>query len=523
MNSKNYSTREEYHIGLELENKCFTMTIKVLNSAIEVMEEKPIEDILKSSKYKLLREVVDLKNYTNNNKRLDVGDAVGVFTKYYYDYYNKDKKDKKDEKGKRGNDGYDKRMMLITNNVNTKEWEDIDGKQFNATSVRTNLRNGRAELAETADQLRDDRNKYHGHPDNDATEDASDFVLPPLHELRRWPIHIIDFIDAFIKQIEDVNKYVEGYSLKYKGIFDKYKEDVNRFIDEAHFDVSKEEHIDYDFKGEKYSISSNPGCMFSNLLRNMVLEWEDGINTIYYNVSEFDKIVELYYSNNTSVIGCYKRVLDRLKSEKRDSEKVNYYFLDVINTINPYVEKIYWDGNSYSESYFASLVLYPLIRHINQNSLEAKKDALIRQINNMAEKPQKKSIQIDVFMLAECSILSHYYELKKDDKGKDLSLKFEAAINELKVTVDSSEDSISARLYKTVNMASLELIEHMKGTITYLLPLISSDSNNLTIFNSIDDFKYFIDEYIKEHPIEQSAKLIKIINNDDNFKYFQNR
>ncbi len=402
-----------------------------------------------------------------------------------------------------------------------------DYKRYNnkKETLQNKIQTNKNRLEDRCEQITKCRNKYYAHS-----------VNPPIGKLYEWSQRLIDYLEVFMDDINLFEDYISDSTAHIVKIND-YIQQLELFQSQCHGQAPSDDAVEFEFCKKRYSISNDIECDFSILLLDMLKEWEKGIDRVYYDNSDkieekqFEYMVQKYYANDSQKRLIYARKLDNLRRvEREDKDIIDALYLDLMNSIFPQSEddkmdNIYWQGERYSESHFASIVLQSLIRHTNNNSLDAKKKMVINQITKLKEGRVSKynSIRINIIEFCKAGVLSNYYGEKNDLIGKKLAEEFEKKLVYLWSEYEEKEDIEDVLFDDLTRKTIWKLIEHMKdGKVTYILPIIEKD-RGLVIFESINELQEYIMDYIIHNSLEDSARMVQVIRNDNNYLYFAER
>lgn len=358
--------------------------------------------------------------------------------------------------------------------------------------------------------------------------------FPKNKDLLEWAKVLGEYMETFLEYLKLVGVSNVDEDTLFDGYDDELEEVYTRIVELFHKASQDKDAIKFEFNCKPYHVSKNPDCDFALLVSDMLENWDVGMSRICNDKEDdFRKLLKLYYHDNSYKVDKYediKRDLVKYYQEKK-IKFANAYYCKLMNTIYPLDEgdslDFYWCGKRYSESYFASLVLQTIIRHTGRYTFDAKMNCLVEQIDKLkkGEVSKANKIEINVFFLAEAKVLSNYYELQGDKEGKAKAEKFEKSLVKFYFDYYKDKDKLSATDHKEsyddlTGSSTWDLLAYMKDNITYMLPYYDRDLGSRNTFDSMESLKEYIKEYLVNHSIEESAKRMRAIYDDNSFKCF---
>ena len=288
--------------------------------------------------------------------------------------------------------------------------------------------------------------------------------------------------------------------------------------------ASKENYKEFRFGKNTYKVAKDDKDDFALLIPDMARSWDRGISYLKKERTSnlFRDILEEYFDDYDMVMDFDDKFGEFVKTKDKSVEE-SVLYMSLLYQIYPKLQGIYWKGIMYSESYFASLVLQVLTRHPNKFSLEDKRDTLKYRISNLVQwneiSENQKGIGIDLILLCKEHILTKYFEGQNDFEGVSYAKKFESIILECK------DDMFIELNYDEVILAILTLTAHMKGRVTYMLPIESKDvkegKSPYKTFKKPEEFrKYFIRFISEAEDIGEVARFVHCVKDDNNLKWF---
>ena len=398
-------------------------------------------------------------------------------------------------------------------------------------------------------------------------------ILDYLRDARNDEVHSIEDgnmgdIYMWIRQIMKYLECFSGYRMQILSEYDKRygkPSDVKR-LDNCYTNASdlkekcfasKENYKEFRFGVNRYKVARDDKEDFDLLIPDMARNWDNGIKYLKKEkqYKDFISILEEYYDNYDDVMEFEDINMHFQKTSNGSVEELHAY-MSLLYYLYPQLSGIYWRGNLYSESYFASLVLQIITRHTERFSLEKKKDVLKRNICflrewNSLDAEQRKGIGIDIYLLCKYSFLSNYYKAKNDSKGVNYAATFENHILSLvkegseriiqkaceqrsKTSDKDSRKTIEDRCknecinveyldeyYDDIIRDTLILTSYMKGKVTYLLP-IYNENEAPKVFKTKEEFQSYFIKYIGEEgrTLNEVYDFVEKIQNDNNLKWF---
>ncbi len=364
--------------------------------------------------------------------------------------------------------------------------------------------------------LRDTRNDERGH---DTERADMGIIYNWIHQLMRY-------LDCFTSYRMNVLRY---YDSNYG------KKDDRVRLDDLYTKASdlkdkcfaskenKENYTEFRFGRNIYKISKDEAdkADFGLLLSDMARNWYRGIQYLKNRTSSdsFHKFLEAYCENYDDVLD-YEEKHQAFMLTAKDSNDESIQYMSIIYSLYP-IQGLYCKEKIYSDSRFSSRVLQTITRHNGRFSLAEKKDTLkfrIDQFEKWNETDEKhKGIGINLISLCKEGILYQYFKGKKDSEGMNKAKAFETEI------LSSCEDSYIEENYDKVIKATLMLITHMKGSTTYMLPILEEldgDKKYIT-FKTPDEFRdYFRNRLKKADSISDISNFVHCIQDDNNLKWF---
>lgn len=362
--------------------------------------------------------------------------------------------------------------------------------------------------------LGDSRNKDFVH----AIERAN------MGDIYMWIRQMMKYLDCFSGYRMQV---LSEYDCQYGRVEDQVKLDEcytkASELKEQCF-ASKENYKEFRFGRNTYKVAKDDKDDFDLLIPDMARSWDRGISYLKKERTSnaFHIILEEYFDDYDMVMDFDEKYEEFIKTKDKSIEESMLY-MSLLYQIYPKLPGIYWKGIMYSESYFASLVLQVLTRHPNKFSLEEKRETLKHRINNLCEwnetNEKQKGIGIDLILLCREHVLTKYFDGQNDSQGVSYAKSFESTILECK------NDEFIETYYDEVILAILTLTAYMKGRVTYMLPIPSKDveegKSPFKIFKKPDEFrKYFISFISEAKDIEEVARFVHSVKDDNNLKWF---
>ena len=287
---------------------------------------------------------------------------------------------------------------------------------------------------------------------------------------------------------------------------------------------SKENYKEFRFGKNTYKVAKDDKDDFELLIPDMARSWERGISYLKKERAgnAFHEFLEAYFEDYDMVIDFDEKYDEFIRTENK-SIRESLLYMSILYLLYPKLAGIYWKGVMYSESSFASVVLQVLTRHPNVFSFEEKKKTLLYRINNLQEwnetSEKQKGIGIDLVGVCQQHILSNYYNGQGDLEGAEYAKKFELRVLECKNIdyVDKHYDEIIEDI--------LILTKHMKGRVTYMLPIPDKDIKDgratFKVFRKPDEFREYFNRFIHEASnMDEIAEFVHCVWDDNNFKWF---
>lgn len=407
------------------------------------------------------------------------------------------------------------------------------------------------------DELRRERNSNVGH-----------FVdIVNAGELYIWIKTFLKCMDTFADRIQKLSIYDTGFNIPSDvEVLESFKAQASKYIEQC-FSSYDSGYAEFRFGKTKYSsipaktvaeieakISTEQSSLVQNdlnsLLADMAQNWKNGIRYILNQDSKdsFFQFLKASVDDYDIILDC----VDIVNEVKKSNENIKY--AELLYKIPSSLSGIYWEGNRYSESYFASLVLQTLTRHQNIHNLYDKIKTFNHRINHLEEwtSDNIKQKGIGISGKDALNLLKFYYRHKQDENGSSYvessidavknwqnyirnDLKMEEGIPEhTNLSPYLSEKTIieapeTRELYDNAVNSILNLIWYMKGKkLTYILPL-SNPEDKPRIFQTPKDFRSFFRSEIlqKQEGDEDDRKyldrifdFIKLIKDDNNLIMF---
>lgn len=343
-----------------------------------------------------------------------------------------------------------------------------------------------------------------------------------MGDIYMWIRQMMKYLDCF-----------SGYRMQVLSKYDKQygKPEDQRKLDECYTKASdlkeqcfasKENYKEFRFGKNTYKVAKDDKEDFGLLITDMARSWDRGISYLKKTrISDnFRVFLEEYFDNYDMVID-FDDKFEEFKKTKENSMEESMLYMSLLYHIYPQLPGIYWKGNMYSESYFASLVLQVLTRHPDKFSLEDKKETLKYRINHLEEwnenKEKQRGIGLNIQMFCKEKVLSKYFEGQDDLVGTSRAKAFETTVLEC-----ANEDFLDNN-YDEIMRIILLLTAHMKERVTYMLPIAEEVDGRKTYrtFQKPDDFrKYFIKFISQANDIEEVVKFVHGVRDDINLKWF---
>ena len=151
---------------------------------------------------------------------------------------------------------------------------------------------------------------------------------------------------------------------------------------------------------------------------------------------------------------------------------------------------------------------------------------LLYRINNSEQwnnsEGGKKGLGINVIKMCSREILSKYFLGQNDKKGYELAKTFENNIlsaQQLEKEVEDIKDK-----YDEIIIAILALTAHMRGKVTYILPVPKREEDDhpeYEIFQEPSEFKTFFIKYMNSGvSVDEVASFVHKIRFDTNLKWW---
>lgn len=293
--------------------------------------------------------------------------------------------------------------------------------------------------------------------------------------------------------------------------------------------ASKADCKEFRFGKNTYIVSSSDDDKddFGMLITDMARRWDIGISYLKSDKRNdaFTEFLEESFED-MDVIMKHEKLHKQLTDAKDGSIEESMVYMNILYLLYPEISGLYWMGTRYSESYFASLVLQMMSRHPKSYSIEDKVKTLLYRINNSEQwnnsEGGKKGLGINVIKMCSREILSKYFLGQNDKKGYELAKTFENNIlsaQQLEKEVEDIKDK-----YDEIIIAILALTAHMRGKVTYILPVPKREEDDhpeYEIFQEPSEFKTFFIKYMNSGvSVDEVASFVHKIRFDTNLKWW---
>ena len=343
-----------------------------------------------------------------------------------------------------------------------------------------------------------------------------------MGEIYIWIRQLMKYLEAFIGyRMQVLSRYDENYGKREDiEILEEYYTRASELKEECF--ASKENYKEFRFGKNTYKIAKDDKNDFPLLISDMARRWEEGIKYLKKEKTQnlFAIMLEEYV-DDYDVVMRYEDIYELFRETSEKSIEESVYYMSILYTIVPELNGIYWKGVRYSESYFASRVLQVLTRHPNTFSIDGKIETLKYRIKNFTKWNEvdetHRGIGMDILLFCEQEILSSYFKGRKDMKGFQLASVFEKNI----LNCDTIE--LNKEEYDEVIKSVLSLTAHMKGCVTYMLPIPEekNEGKMYRSFRTIEEFRaYFIKFVTNASDLQEIDIFVRKIADDRNLMWF---